>query len=160
MMPEDRELWGSAALQLVNDAFPSDVTINPSSWPLCSRLMPNVGPLEANAPRTGEAGRGLSRLLNQAGLYLGERGDLTGSLAAAEKSVALSREICSDEPKELLVQLNNLGSRYYHLDQLDRAEGAYREAMTLAEHCVDENDPALAAAMCNLAVVQMQRKDF
>ena len=80
MGDDARAFWGSVAVQLVSLVFPNDVD-DPSNWPPCARLMPHVAPLEAHAPRSGEAARALDRLLNQAGLYLSARGDRAGALA-------------------------------------------------------------------------------
>ncbi len=161
-MGEDaRALWGEAAVRLVGWAFPNTVvTDDPSSWPLCARLMPHVAPLEGRAPRTGAAGEELDLLFNQAGLYLSARGDYAGALALMEGSVALKRLTRTDEPLELAAGLNNLGKRYTDLDRLEEAEKAYREALEIKEPRLAANDPSLAITLTNLAALHHRRKDF
>jgi TIR domain/Tetratricopeptide repeat len=134
-MGEDaRAFWGDAAVRLVDRAFPTNVTTEPSSWPSCASLMPHVAPLEAHAPRTGAAGKGLGHLLNQAGLYLAERGDHEGALALAERSVALMRLTLVDDPLALAHGINNLVFHYGELGRLEEAEKAYREKLEIEEH--------------------------
>lgn len=155
-----RAMWGAAAVRLVGGTFPGDVSTNPSRWPLCARLMPHVAPLDAHAPRTGAAGKALDYLLNQACLYLAERGDRTGALALAEKSVALRRTTRTGEPLELAAGLNNLAGIYTDLDRLDDAEHAFKEVLEIAGEHLPNGDPRLATWTSNLAEVYYERKLF
>jgi hypothetical protein len=155
-----RALWGGTAVQLVSSAFPRNVTTNPSSWPLCGRLMPHIAPLDAYAPRTSTAGKALDYVLNQASLYLAQRGDRAGALALAEKSVTLARATRSDEPLGLAAALNNLARRFSDFDRLDEAETAYREVLAIEEPRLDPHDPSLAITLNNLASVHLRRKRF
>jgi tetratricopeptide (TPR) repeat protein len=160
-MGEDaRLLWGEAAVRLVSRAFPNSVADEPSTWPFCASLMPHVAPLEAHATRTGAAGKSLDHLLNQAGLYLAERGDREGALALAERSVALKRLTRADEPLELAAGINNLALRHSQLGRLKEAEKAYREALEIKELRLAANLPSLAITLSNLAVLHLRRKDF
>jgi tetratricopeptide (TPR) repeat protein len=159
MGAEARDLWGGAAVQLVGQTFPYDPT-NPSTWPLCGRLMPHVAPLEAHAPRTGAAGQALGRLLNHACVYFSDRGDRAGALALAEKCVGLSREVYSHEPLNLAAALGNLAGRYADLGRLDEAEAAYRKALAIEEPLLQPDDPSLAITLSNLAGVHWRRKQF
>jgi tetratricopeptide (TPR) repeat protein len=152
--------WGGVAVRLVSGAFPYDADDDPSQWPLCARLMPHVAPLDAYAPRAGEAGRALDHMLNQACLYLYSRGDRTGALALAEKSVALKRATRTDEPLELATGLGNLAGRFADLDRLDEAEATFREALAIKEPRLDPNDPSLAITLSNLAGVHWKRRQF
>jgi len=152
-------LWGAAAAQLVNRAFPNAES-NPSNWPKCARLMPHVAPLGAHAPRTGVAGKALGRLFNHAGIYLIACGDRAGALSLAERCVALTCETRPDEPLKLAVALSNLGSLYSEFDRLNEAQAAYREALKIQERLLDPNDPSLAITMSNLAQVHEKQREF
>jgi tetratricopeptide (TPR) repeat protein len=160
MGADKRTIWGSAAARLVGQAFPDGVSTNPSSWPLCARLMPHVAPLDAHAPRTGAAGKALTRLLNQGCLYLAERGDRAGALAMAEKSVSLAQTTLADVPLALAASLGNLAGHYLELDRLDDAETTYRKALAIEEQNLDASDPDLAPTLSNLAIVVRKRKQF
>jgi tetratricopeptide (TPR) repeat protein len=142
---EARNLWGTAAVQLVSGAFPYDADDNPSQWPLCAILMPHVAPLDASAPRAGDAGNALGRLLNQAGIYLYSRGDREGALALAEKSVQLARDVPA-EPLQITTRLDNLGGRY--------------ESLEIKEQLLGPADPNLAITLNGLAILYWMRKHF
>jgi tetratricopeptide (TPR) repeat protein len=160
MGADARALWGGAAAQLVNGAFPGEAHENPSQWPLCARLMPHVAPLAAHAPQTGATGKALDRLLNDANFDLAARGDRAGALKLAEQSVALRRHTRTNEPLELATGLNNLARRYDDLDRLDDAEAAYREALAIKEPRLDPNDPNLAIPLSNLAGGALETQAF
>jgi tetratricopeptide (TPR) repeat protein len=160
MGPIARDLWGGAAVQLIGEAFPRDPDTNLSQWPLCARLMPHITPLDANAPRVGEAGKALGLLLDRASLYLAARGDRGDALSLAEKAVAIEREVRPDQPLTWAAALGNLAVRYADLGRLDDAEAAYREALELKQLYLSRNDPSLAATLSNLAGVYWSRKEY
>jgi len=158
-MSEDaRALWGGAAVQLVAGAFPFNSDDDPAQWPICAKLVPHVLPLAMHASRSGASGKALTLLLNQAGLYLGARGDLLSSLALAEQSVSVAQLI--EDPLYLASTLNNLGRRYSDLNQLDHAEEAYTKTLKIAEAHIPDGDARLAVWMSNLAAVHWKRRDF
>jgi tetratricopeptide (TPR) repeat protein len=152
--------WGSAAVRLVNRAFPTDCDTNTSTWPLCARLVPHVAPLSAHAPRSGEAGRALGRLLNQSCAYLSERGDHAGALARAKQAVTLGRETEKDRPLNLAAGLGNLAGLLLDLDRLDEAEAVFREALQIEERLLKPDDPRLAITLSNLTNMHQKRREF
>ena len=155
MGADARDLWGSAAVRLVNDAFPYDSDDDPSQWPLCARLMPHIAPLDNYAARVGITGKSLDRLLNQACGYLFGRGDLAGALALAMAvgSVGLARLTRGEDPLGLAASLSNMAGRYLDLHRLNDAETAYREALSLAEPLLEPNDPRLATTLERIPVM-------
>lgn len=154
------EQWVTAAVHLVSRTFPLDPTTTPSSWPTCARLISHVTPLEAHAHTTGESGKGLDHLLNQAGLYLNALGDKKGALAMLERSVALKRTTRANEPLELAIGLGNLASCCADLGRLDEAEMLFREALSFEEPRLDPAAPSLAITRSNLARVYMEQLKF
>jgi tetratricopeptide (TPR) repeat protein len=159
MGPDARTAWGSAAVQLVSGVFPYEIP-NPSTWRSCARLMPHIAPLAAHAPRSGSAGRALSRLLNQAGLYLETRGDRASALILAQNCVALARLRSAEEPLLVAATLSNLGAHYTNLNRLDEAEKVYREALDIEETQLDPYGERFVALLSGLAQVHWKRKEF
>jgi tetratricopeptide (TPR) repeat protein len=153
-----RDMWGSAAVQLVSRTFPFEPDA-PSTWPLCARLMPHFVPLDAHAPRTGAGGQTLGRLLNQGCVYLSARGDRAGALALAKRAVEFGRST-NVQPLNLAAGLGNLAGRYADLDRLDEAEMTYREALAIKEPLLKPDDPSLAITLSNLAEVHWKRRQF
>jgi tetratricopeptide (TPR) repeat protein len=157
MGQDGRALWGTVTVELVNQLFP---WVEVTTWETCGRLMPHVAQLEAHAPRLGQAGEALGRLLNQAGLYLTARGDREGALLFIERAVALARKSETEDPLNLSSGLSNLGGRYVDLDRLEEAEKAYHEALNIRESRLDQNDPSLGITLNNLGQVHWKRKEF
>jgi tetratricopeptide (TPR) repeat protein len=155
-----REVWSSAAIRLVRAVFPEDAYDDPSQWPVCAGLMPHIAPLDASAPHTGAAGKGLDDLLNRALGYLMARGDRESALMLAERSVALKRRTRADEPLGLATGLINLAGQYAELDRLNDAEKACLEALEIVEPRLDRNHPYIAMTLANLAGVYLKRNDF
>jgi tetratricopeptide (TPR) repeat protein len=122
--------------------------------------MPHVALLEAHVSRTGEAGKALARLLNQACVYLLCRGDRTGALVLAQQAVTLKRLTRREDPLGLAIGLGNQAKCYVDLDRIGEAEDAYREAMEIMERHVDPTDPRLADMLCNFGEVHWRRGAF
>ena len=161
MGSDARELWGKAAVHLVNNLFPVHADTYPSKWPLCARLMPHVALLDAHTPRTSDTNERLAALLNNVVGYLIARGDHTGALAMAEKTVTLLRQTETDNLRNLASALSNLAGRYDNLDRLDEAEKAYGESLAIKEGPLfNPKDPSLAITLTNLAEIHRKRKDF
>lgn len=154
-----RAVWGNAAVQLVAAAFPVHPD-DPSQWRLCEQLMPQILPLDLNAPRHEQAGQSLSYLFNQAAGYLEVRGDRLGALLLGEKALTLARQILPAQSLAIAVRLSNLGGYYHRLGHLDDAEKAYNEALAIEEPQLDATDPSLAITLSNIALLQSERKRF
>jgi tetratricopeptide (TPR) repeat protein len=154
-----RDLWGSVAVQVANAAFPYRAP-DPVNWPRCARLMPHIAPLDAYAPRSGAAGKSLSRLLNQASVFLNAHGDRAGAVAMAEKAVALGRETEAENPLNLAAGLINLAGCYADLKRMDDAEVTYGEALAIQEPLLDKNDPVRATTLSYIIDLHLKRKEF
>lgn len=154
-----RNLWGDAAIQLVSGVFPGGVAVNPSTWPLCARLMPHIAPLYIHVPQTHAAGKAMGRLLNQACIYLNIRGDRTGALELASRAVDFGRR-ANVEPLNLSAGLNNLAARLAALGRLGEAEETYKESLAIKETFLELKDPRIATTQSNLAEVYLKRKQF
>jgi tetratricopeptide (TPR) repeat protein len=155
------KLWSSAAMRLINEAFPGldRPASDPSTWRLCDRLMPHIGPLGAHAPDIEATTIVLGRLLNQGSLYLTARGDQAGALALSKQAVECARR-ANVGPLNLSAGLSNLAGRFADLNRLDEAEACYHEALAIEEPRLDPNDPILAITFSNLAQIYIMRKQF
>jgi tetratricopeptide (TPR) repeat protein len=156
MDEETRVFWADTAVQLVNHSFPS---VEVKTWEVCARLMPHVVALDTYARRSCLAGKGLDRLLNQAGIYLAQRGDREGALAFAQRSIALFRATRADSV-DLAIAIDNMAGLCVDLDRLKEAEEAYQEALTIKERHLGRNDAVVAITLSNLTELYLKRKDF
>jgi|HubBroStandDraft_4_1064222.scaffolds.fasta_scaffold31543_2 hypothetical protein len=154
-----REQWGTAALRLVSAVFPSE-SLEPSSWPICARLLPHVTPLDMHVPNKPDANAELDYLLNEAAVYLAVRGDDAGAIVFAEKSVELARQSRDKDPLGYATSLDNLAARNVKIGRLNDAEALSYEALTIRESLGDPNDVRLAIPLSNLAEVHQARQEF
>jgi TIR domain/Tetratricopeptide repeat len=163
MGEEERPPYGTAALLLVYNVLPVTQSgraphVDTSVWPLCARIVPHIGPLEAYATTAATVPL-LGVLLHYMSFYLTVRGDRNGALAMAERSVIIARLSAAEHPLLLAIRLNQLGGRYRDLNRLDEAEAAYRESLSLQEsHRGDESE--LSTLLTNLGGVLLKRKQF
>lgn len=160
MGADARDRWGTAAVCLVGNTFPSKAGDDPSTWSICSRLMTYIGPLEMYAPNNIEAGNSLGRVLNQAGLYLDYRGNAEGALAMAEKTVTLALRLKSVDPLNLAAAFGNLGAQYARARRFDDAEANFRKVFEIERRYLARNDPRLATTLSNLAGVYLGQQKF
>jgi tetratricopeptide (TPR) repeat protein len=158
MGPHVRDFWYSAALRLVNAAFPDDPDTSPSTWPVCARLMPHVAPLGAHTPQQDNAREELGYIFNQAGTYLYARGEPVTAVNLAEKALALAR--ASKNPRILGIRLNNLATYYSNVGRSDEAENSAHEALVIEESLPEPNETILAIRLSNIAQIYMTRKKF
>ncbi len=114
---------GLRALESVADAFP------------------DAPPLDRN------------KVLNGAGVLLGERGEYAASRARFEQALAVARQIA--DPKRTAVALSNLGNIALYEGDLDAAHGLYREAFGIYEQLDEHVNQAVVLE--NLGLVELAR---
>jgi len=114
---------GLRALESVADAFP------------------DAPPLDRN------------KVLNGAGVLLGERGEYAASRARFEEALAVAREIA--DPRRTAVALSNLGNISLYEGDLDTAHARYREALSIYEQLDERVNQAVAYE--NIGLVELAR---
>jgi predicted ATPase/DNA-binding SARP family transcriptional activator len=117
---------GLRALESVADAFP------------------DAPPLDRN------------KVLNGAGVLLGERGEYAAARRRFEQALAVAREI--DDPRRSAVALSNLGSISLLEGDLDAAHGLYTQA--LAIYVQLDQHVNQAVALENLGLVELARGEI
>ena len=90
----DEEL-DEAAVQIVNDAFPSD-SDDVRTWAVCARLLPHALAAAEHAEALQVVSEATGRLLNQAGLYLKGRAEFAEAKVALETIERKKREDTKD----------------------------------------------------------------
>ncbi len=114
---------GLRALESVADAFP------------------DAPPLDRN------------KVLNGAGVLLGERGEYAASRARFEQALAVAREI--DDPQRTAIALSNLGNISLNEGDLDAAYLMYREALGIYVELDEHVNQAVALE--NIGLVELAR---
>jgi hypothetical protein len=89
MADEERAKWAEAAVRLVDDAFPGEVTQQPETWPLCNELLPHALSVAEHAEAFNVAKEQTARLLNQVGMYFDVLAQFTEAKKAYERALAI-----------------------------------------------------------------------
>lgn len=152
--------WSEAAVMMVRRLMPGEA-IDPSDWPLCTRLAPHARamlPLEADK---GPMGQALAYVLNQAAVYLNARGDYDGATMLLRRRISIGETVYSGDPLKNAVALGNLAGR---LEKREvgwaEAEEIHARALEIFEAHLPADDPLIAAALSNMAWIPWQKKDF
>lgn len=74
--------------------------------------------------------------------------------------MALARVTRDKEPLEIAYRLDTLGGRFVDFDRLAEAEGAFNEALKIAEPLLNADDPNLAGMLTNLGEVYLKTQAF
>ncbi|HSF96702.1 MAG TPA: tetratricopeptide repeat protein [Thermohalobaculum sp.] len=160
---EERVGWDVCSAEIIDRAFPGG-KVNPRDtpvvWPVCARLSPQVLTLTNHDTFADECNGKLSRLLNQAGLFLMSRGDTHGAIVAFERSAALAeRFFGADHPKRCAV-LGNLADAYTDAGYLDRAEETHEWVLNVEQNRPSANLPTLAISCLNFGKLYWRRGKY
>lgn len=98
-------------------------------WPACRRLTPHLRSLWASGAAPESAA--MDFLLNQASIFLGKTGDVSGCAETARASLLLMEARLPEEDREIAVGYANLGAALKRAGDLDGAEAALRRAVAL-----------------------------
>ncbi|MGJ8627860.1 MAG: TIR domain-containing protein [Sulfitobacter sp.] len=151
----------NAAINMIRQLMPKNVTTDPDVWPLYSLLSPHAQALQSLEPKPGVAGKALAYVLNQSALYLDVRGDLDGAIKLLRRRVEIGNIVHEDEPKQLAIALDNLAGRLGMQEATqDEAEETFKQALELKESVLSANDPSIAITLSNLGGLHNRRKKF
>ena len=136
-------------MRLVNDAFPSGITDDLRTWPVCARLLPHA--LAAGHAEALEvASEATGRLLNQAGLYLKGRAEFAEAKAVLERALAIWEKVLGADHPNVATLVNNLGSVLHGLGDLEGARAAYERALAIFERFLGPDHPKTQLVRRNL----------
>jgi len=157
---EARRMWAEAAVGLVNNAFPSDITDDIQAWPECARLLPHALAAAGHAEALGVALEATGRLLNEAGLYLRERAEFVEAKAVHERALAIGEAAFGPNHPNVTAALNNLGLVLRDLGDLAGARVAFERALTINEAALGPDHPKVATNINNLGGVLQDLGDL
>jgi tetratricopeptide (TPR) repeat protein len=149
---EQREVWASAAIQLIQPAFRPDGADTRISEQ-AERLLPHaLAVIDHGLDLMVELTR-TSALLNQVAGYFWSHGETSEAKASLETALNTTQAVFGEEHPNVAVTLNNLGLVLRGLGELETAKAVYQRALELAESHYGENSPNVAVALSNLGLV-------
>ncbi len=150
---EAKSTWAEAAVRLVNNSFPGDVSTNPEAWPTCALLLPHALAAACHAEALAMAAEAAGRLLNQVGLYLRGRAEFAEAKSAMERALAIDEKALGPDHPEVATDINNLGLVLQHLGDLAGARQHFQRALAIDEKAYGPDHPTVAIYVNNLGSV-------
>ncbi|MEM6636111.1 MAG: TIR domain-containing protein [Pseudomonadota bacterium] len=152
--------WDDRASGAVRVLFPSFVADTPSSWQLCSILLPHAWALAARGPADGKGAEARAYVLNQAALYLRARGDVEGGIALLENALDLARLTQGEMNANFAGSLLNLAGLYKISGRFKEAETALWRVREIASTVLPPDDRRNAIADNNLGNLYVEQMEF
>ena len=146
-------VWARAAVELINAAFPGQVSSNVAVWPVCARLLPHALAATGHAETMNLASATVTRLLNQAGVYLRVRARYADARRAYERALAIDEATYGCDHHEVATDLNNLGAVLWELGNLEDAREHLQRALVIDEAAYGSDHPDVATDLSNLGSV-------
>ncbi len=147
---DGQRLWAERAVRAVNRGFPS---VEFSYWPQCERLLPQAQAAAAWIDRWDFAFEEGALLLNQAAVYLYERGRYAEAEPLQQRALALREHAFGPDHPDVAAGLNNLANLYHDQGRYAEAESLFQRALAINEHALDSGHPSIAISLSNLAML-------
>jgi tetratricopeptide (TPR) repeat protein len=146
----EQQPWMQRAVQATNAAFPF---IEFANWSTCERLLPHAQTCATWIEQTELATVAAARLLNQAGVYLYDRGRYAEAEPLYQRALAIrERELGASHPNTV-TSLNNLAELYRVQGKYVEAEPLYQRALEIRERELGASHPNTATSLNNLALL-------
>jgi len=160
-MTEDaRKRWTEAAVQLLNAAFPSDISTNPKNWPLCARLLAHALAITESAEKLRVAPEATDVLLNQLGTYLRVRAQFADARSAFERAIRVAESFYGPDHPEVAMNICNLGSVLQDQGDLAGARAAIESALRIGEQAYGPEHRIVTSFLNNLGLVLKDQGDL
>jgi tetratricopeptide (TPR) repeat protein len=145
-LPEDeKSRWITAALQIVDQAFP-DNGFDVRAWPTCGQLAPHaVAVLHYAEPRE------TARLLNHLAGYAFGRADYPTAEPLFQRALAIREKALGPDHPDAATSLNNLAELYRSQGRYQESEPLYQRALAIREKALGPDHRDTLATRSNIA---------
>jgi len=159
MSENERKRWAEAAVRLVNGAFPQK-SQDVRTWDECSALLPHALAAAGHSEELEVAHEATSRLLNQAGLYLGGRAEFSDAKSLHERALEIDEKVYGPDHPTVAIRVNNLGGVLRTMGDLEGATERFEQAIKIAENAYGPDHPDVAVYVNNLGYVLYEMGDL
>jgi tetratricopeptide (TPR) repeat protein len=147
--PERLRDWIEATLKIVNGYAPFDAD-DVRTWPVWNVLRSHAARVILLADEVGLTNP-TSRLMNQLGQYLDERGLYTEAEPLMRRALDIEEVSFGSQHPNVAIYLNNLAALLKATDRLSEAEPLMRRALDIDEASFGSQHPDMARDLNNLA---------
>src|ERR1019366_6282789 len=151
--------WAEAAVKLVNNAFRFDQFVV-ETWNPSARLLPHALAAAGHSERLGVALESTGPLLNQAGLYLNNRGQLGEAGQALKRALAIAEKLYGPDHPEVATDANNIGQILKAQGDLPGALRYTQRALAIDEKVYGPDHPKVAIRANNIATILKAQGDL
>ncbi len=156
---EEERTWAAAAVRLLDAGYGYD-GYDLATWDSALRLLPHVAAATEAAEELGVEPEATSRLLNEAGLQLLDRGVLDRAQDHLDRALAIAEAVYGPEHPEVAICASNLGQILQDCGDLAGAEDLTRRALAIGEAVYGPEHPTVAIRANNLATILQARGDL
>ncbi len=152
----ERFLWDSRVAEVLSTVVPKE-TDDVRSWPRLVLLQPHASDLfertSATAFPAGDTrfASHVSTLLNQFGLYLLAKAELSAAEPLLRRALAIVEKSLDEEHPKVATALNNLAQLLQASNRFEEAEPLMRRALEIDEQSYGPEHPTVAIRLNNLA---------
>lgn len=154
MDTDTRRLWAERAVRALNQAFP-DVEFN--YWPLCERLLPHAKATSKLIENWDITFEEAARLLNQAALYIEERGQYAETELLYKRSLTIYEKALGPDHPDVATSLNNLAALYTTQGKYTEGESLHKRSLAIREKALGPDHPKVGQSLNNLAELYRQQ---
>jgi tetratricopeptide (TPR) repeat protein len=151
--------WAEAAVKLVDNAFPFDLAMV-ETWNPSARLLPHALAATGHSERLGVALESTDRLLNQAGLYLDNRGQLGEAGQALKRALAIGEKVYGPDHPNVARDANNIGTILQDQGDLPEALLYTRRARAIDEKVYGPDHPNVGIRANNIGAILQAQGDL
>ena len=151
--------WAEAAVKLVNSAFPFDLDVV-ETWNPSARLLPHALAATGHSERLGVAMESTGRLLNVAGLYLDNRGQLGEAGQALKRALAIAEKVHGPDHPDVAALANNIGAILQAQGDLAGALQYTQRALAIDEKVYGPDHPNVATLANNIGQILQAQGDL
>jgi len=137
-------------VNILNAAFPG---VEFTNWQHCARLTPHVQAVRLRLQSANITMGLVSRLYNQAGVYLNSQNRVSEALPLFEEALSIYRESLPSNHPDIASSLNNLAVLYQAQNLLSEAQPLFEEALSIRRDVLPARHPDIAQSLNNLAAL-------
>ncbi len=152
MAEPERRTWVERAAFALNAAFPN---VDYASWVQCDRLIPHVAAIAEWIGSPDSNLEAAGRILNQAGLYLVERGRYAEAEPLSERALAIRERALGADHPDVADSIRGLAVVYWHQGRYAEAEPLAERALAIRERALGPDHPDVSTSLNNLGNVYL-----
>lgn len=150
----ERRSYVERTVAALDATFPA---VDYPNWPQCDRLVAHVVSVAGWAESFDARPDALTRVLNQTGNYLNERGRYGEAESILKRAVRIGERTLGPDHLDVAAGLNNLAITYFYQGRYDDAQPFCERALAIRESAFGSDHPQVATSLNTLAGLHLYR---